>query len=217
MNKVISGLVRAMVMKRSIALLVASLFILALALGACAGPTSVRTSAPAQAQEAVVAPAGAVFQVDGLSINRARVYPGQPVVIMAKVANKGNAEGEYIGNLGINDTFEEQKKVTLAGGTTQTLNFSTFKYEAGTYTVTLGGLTGQFEVLAEPPAQNGSGPAASSCCQQPNSNTTQPNSSTAGAGCCGGGGSSTSTPITPVPPGTSFKPTTQKSGGCCGG
>jgi hypothetical protein len=189
MNKMMPSIMPTTVAGKIAAVLAASLVFVMLALSACAGATSV----PASAQ----VPTPAAFQIDDLSVYPARVSPGQQVVITAKVTNKGGIEGEYIGRLEIDNTLDEQKNVTLPAGATQTLDFSTFRYGSGTYTVGLGGLTGQFEVLAQAaPTQTNSVTSTPSCCQQTNTGTARPS-------CCGGSGPSTST-----------QPTRRS---CCGG
>jgi len=186
MKKIIQGLMPTTVAGKTTVLIVASLFFVVLALGACARPASVPT--PVQVPTPTGEAASAVFQIDGLSIYPAQVYPGGQVVILAKVTNKGGIKGEYIGGLEINNTLEEQKRVILAAGAVETLNFSTSKYEPGTYTVALGGLNGQFEVLDQ----------------------ATPASSTAKPSCCGGSGT-----VTPISPASPARPT--QRGGCCGG
>lgn len=204
MNRVLSSLLLIRARGTIVALLVIALAVLTLAFGACANTTAVPTptqesvtAVPTSTQESVTAidAASATFQVVGLSINPPQGYPGQEVVIMAKVTNKGSAEGEYIGYLLINNILEERKGIVLPPGKAKTLNFSTFRDEAGIYTVTLDELKGQFEVLPEDAGtQSVSVP---SCCQPSASGTTQPS-------CCG-----TSGPV------TTTKPTARPS--CCGG
>jgi len=193
MGRIMSGLWPTKPTGIIIALLVVLMAVLTLAFGACANTTTVPTST----QESVTAidAASATFQVVGLSINPSQGYPGQEVVIMAKVTNKGSAEGEYIGYLLINNILEERKGIVLPPGKAKTLNFSTFRDEAGIYTVTLGELKGQFEVLPEDAGTQGV--SVPSCCQPSASGATQPS-------CCG-----TSGPV------TTTKPTARPS--CCGG
>ena len=204
MKKMIQGLMPTTVAGKITVLIVVSLFFVVLALGACARPASVPT--PVQVPTPTGEAASAAFQIDGLSIYPAQVYPGGQVVILAKVTNKGGIKGEYIGGLEINNTLEEEKRVILAAGADKTLNFSTFRFEPGTYTVVLGGLKGQFEVLDQvnsSTAQIGTGQGASGCCQQTNSSAAQPS-------CCGGSGQ-----VTSISPASPVRPT--QRGGCCGG
>lgn len=198
MKKMIQGLMPTTVAGKTTVLIAASLFFVVLALGACVRPASVPTPVQVQVPTPTGEPASAAFQIDGLSISPAQVYPGGQVVIMAKVTNNGGIKGEYIGGLEINNTLEEEKRVVLAAGAAKTLNFSTFRFEPGTYTVALGGLEGQFEVLDQPaPAQIGSGQVASG-------------SSAAQPSCCGGSGQ-----VTSISPASPVRPT--QRGGCCGG
>jgi hypothetical protein len=50
--------------------------------------------------------------------------------------------------LRINDEIEQSKETTLAGGESTEVSFNVIKHEPGTYAVTVGGLTGEFIVLA---------------------------------------------------------------------
>ncbi len=160
MNRMMSTLLPTKpVGKITAALLVAALFLVVLALSACAGPMPVPTSVqvPVPTAEA----ASAVFQVDGLSIHPAQGYTGQQVIITAVLKNRGRVEGKYTAELKVNNAIEERKEVALPAGAAIVMNFATFMKEAGTYIVDLGGLSGQFEVIGNAPATTG---ASSSCC-----------------------------------------------------
>jgi hypothetical protein len=187
------------------ALLLASFLIIALSFGGC---TIAKSTQPTEQDPTPVTngAATAAFQISKLLIYPERGYSGQEVVIMAAVTNTGGGEGEYIAELQINNIVEEQKKITLPAREAKVLNFSTYKFDPGTYNVSLGGLTGQFEVL-DPFDQaaviapstgstgcTGCGPAGASTGQ-------------AGGGCCGGGTTNSPTARVQAP-----------RGGCgCGG
>ncbi len=192
MNRMISGLLPSKVTGIIIALLVIAVALSTLAFGACASPTEA-TAVPASTQVPTPSTEAAAFKVDSFSIYPIQGYPGQQVVITAKVTNTGSVEGEYIGELAINNYLEEQKIVTLPGGAAKTLNFSTFRYEVGTYTVALGELTGKFEVLPGTPQTQGVSVPASSGCSS-----------------CGSGCSGCSAPATPS------KQTARRGCGCGG-
>jgi len=115
-------------------------------------------------------PAPAAFQTAALAINPAELNPGQELSITAMVTNTGDIEGSYVAELKINDTAEQAMELTVVAGGTQTLSFLVSKETPGIYEVTLGGLTGQFEVLkpATPPQSSNpkiAGPTKPRCCK----------------------------------------------------
>ena len=136
----------------------AVLFSLILIAVACTGPTSTTPPAPA------------AFQTAGLSINPPEVNPRQELSVTAMVTNTGDIEGSYIAELKINAITEQAMEVTVVAGETQTLSFLVSKDTPGIYEVTLGGLTGQFEVvkpvtLPQPSNPKIAGPTRPRCCR----------------------------------------------------
>lgn len=89
----------------------------------------------------------AAFRVDELIINPDRVDPGEEVTITVRVTNIGGTIGSYTAQLKINGVTEAERTVDLAPGTSQRLRFSVTRDTPGTYTVTLGELTGDFVVI----------------------------------------------------------------------
>ncbi len=101
----------------------------------------------------VLAPAA--FASSSLSISPLEVDIGQTVTISLLVANTGEEEGSYTVTLKLNGAVEETREITLAGGSSETVTFTTAEDEAGTYSVDVDGLTGSFtvrEVAPPPPA-----------------------------------------------------------------
>ena len=98
----------------------------------------------------VAPPAPAAFSVSHLSISRLEVQPGETVTISVLVANTGGESGSYTTVLKINGVKEAEKTVTIAAGESRDVTFSVTKEEAGTYTVTVDGLSGSFTVVAPP-------------------------------------------------------------------
>jgi hypothetical protein len=90
----------------------------------------------------------AAFTVSALSISPAEVAIGDSVTISTVVNNTGDLSGSYEVTLKIDNVVVETKTVTLAGGATQTVTFTTTKDVAGTYTVNINGLSGTFTVKA---------------------------------------------------------------------
>ena len=79
---------------------------------------------------------------------------GETVTISIQVSNTGEEEGSYAVTLKINEIAEETKEITLAGGASETVTFTTSGNKAGSYSVDVDGLTGSFtvkEVVEEPP------------------------------------------------------------------
>jgi hypothetical protein len=107
---------------------------------------------------AVTQPAPAAFSASNLSINPAEVKPNSTVNITLSVANTGGTEGSHSVVLKINGVKEAEKGVTLAAGESQKVSFSVTKAEAGSYSVTVEGLSGSFTVVA--PAAAGEAPPA---------------------------------------------------------
>jgi hypothetical protein len=89
------------------------------------------------------------FHLSNLEINPTEVDSGEAVVITAKIANVGGTQDSYTAELKVDDCTVKTEKVTLAAGTDSTLSFRICADLPGTYTVTLGELTGKF-MVAEP-------------------------------------------------------------------
>ncbi len=89
-------------------------------------------------------PAG--FSTSALTVTPAEVNVGETVTISVLVANAGDLSGSYEVTLKINNVTEATNDVTLAGGASQTVAFTTSRSVAGTYTVTVDGLAGIFTV-----------------------------------------------------------------------
>ncbi len=71
---------------------------------------------------------------------------GQTVKISLSVTNTGDLSGSYTVSLKINNTVVDSKVVTLAGGASQTVIFTTTKDVGGTYNVSIDSLSGTFTV-----------------------------------------------------------------------
>ncbi|MBI2288116.1 MAG: hypothetical protein HYU83_03940 [Chloroflexi bacterium] len=76
----------------------------------------------------------------------AQVNTGESVTISVQVANTGDLSGSYKVTLKVNNVTEADKDITVVGGTTQTVIFTTAKDTDGTYTVNVNGLLGTFTV-----------------------------------------------------------------------
>ena len=90
------------------------------------------------------------FETSYLTILPREVDPGEKVAIKAKVTNTGDLSGSYEVTLRINKVTEAAKEITVAGGSSGTVTFTTSKDTAGTYTLNVNGLSGTFTVTAPP-------------------------------------------------------------------
>jgi hypothetical protein len=95
-------------------------------------------------------PVPAAFTPSSLSIFPPEANIGETVRISVLVTNTGEQEASYTVTLKINETVEETREITLAGGS-EMVTFTTAKDEAGTYSVDVNSLTGSFIVKEAPP------------------------------------------------------------------
>ena len=94
-------------------------------------------------------PLPAAFIISALNVSPLETDIGETVTVSVLVTNTGELEGSYSLNLTINGTVVETREITMAGGS-QTINFSTARDEAGSYSVELNGLEDSFTVLEAP-------------------------------------------------------------------
>jgi len=89
----------------------------------------------------------AAFTVSALSISPAEVPVGESITVSVLVANTGDATGIYESTLKIDNVVVVAKSVTLAGGASSEVTFTTSKDVAGTYTVSVDGQLGTVVVM----------------------------------------------------------------------
>jgi len=89
----------------------------------------------------------AKFEVSSLEVSPEVCLAGDTVMVSATLANTGNAVGDYVTELLVNDAMEETQTFTLEPGSSQSLSFTLIKDEPGRYAVQLGELTASFTVL----------------------------------------------------------------------
>ena len=92
--------------------------------------------------------APAAFATSNLTITPAEVDTGEEVTISILVTNTGDLSGSYQVTLKIDAEVVGTKQVTLDGGASETVTFTTTRDIPGTYSVTIDGQTGTFGVLA---------------------------------------------------------------------
>jgi len=111
----------------------------------------------------VIAPlstAPAAFTIGSLSISPPEVSAGEAVTISLVVTNTGEVAGSHTATLKINGVIAETVEVTIAGGASETVTFTTSQGEAGAYSIEVNGLPGSFTVKegASPPIAAASAP-----------------------------------------------------------
>ncbi len=95
----------------------------------------------------------ATLAASDLTISPTEVNRGETVTISVIVANSGDLSGSSNVTLKIDGTAVATKEVTLGGGASQKVTFTTTKDAAGTYIADVSGLTSTFTVkaLSAPP------------------------------------------------------------------
>jgi hypothetical protein len=109
-------------------------------------PETTTTTAPPIITTPIVAPRPATFEPASLIISPSTVKPGETVSVSLKITNTGDVPGTDIIGLRVNNLAVESKDITLAGGVSTVVTFTTSNQLAGKYTVTIAGLNGDFTV-----------------------------------------------------------------------
>jgi len=91
--------------------------------------------------------AGPAFSVSSLNINPAEVRPDEPVSVSVTVTNTGGTEGTFTVYFKVNGEVMESKVVTLPGGVSDIITFTTIAGTAGDYSVEIGSAKGNFSVV----------------------------------------------------------------------
>ena len=91
-------------------------------------------------------PTSAGFSSSSLSISPPEVDIGEAVSISVLVTNTGEEAGSFTATLKINGVIEDTEEITLAGGASKTVAFTTSRDKASTYSVDVNGLLGSFTV-----------------------------------------------------------------------
>jgi len=92
----------------------------------------------------------AAFETSYLTVVPGEVEPGEKVTIGVKVTNTGDLSGSYEVTLKIDKVAVATQDVTLEGGASQTVTFTTSKDAAGTYNVNVDDLSDTLTVKAAP-------------------------------------------------------------------
>jgi len=95
------------------------------------------------------------LSLGGLAVTPSEAGAGESVTISLRVTNDGDMEGSLTVILRIDGVVEAAEEVTLPGGNSTTLTFTTARYASGLYSVGIGELVSSFTVVpteALPPA-----------------------------------------------------------------
>jgi len=99
------------------------------------------------AKMAEPAPTPAKFEASNLTVSPSQAQLNQEVAISVNVANTGGTSGSYSLELKVNGISKSTKQVTVAAGTSQTVNFTTTGDAVGKHQVEVAGLAGEFEIV----------------------------------------------------------------------
>ncbi|UCH52019.1 MAG: hypothetical protein JSV54_04590, partial [Chloroflexota bacterium] len=91
--------------------------------------------------------ASAKFEASNLTISPSQTQINQEVIISVKVTNTGEASGDYNLELKVDGKVKSTKQITLAAGTSQTVNFTITTDAAGKHQIEVAGLEGEFVVV----------------------------------------------------------------------
>lgn len=92
-------------------------------------------------------PIPAKFEVSSFAVSPHQVRDNQEVKINIKVTNTGEISGDYSLQLKVDGILKSSKQVTVPGGTSQVVNFTTTGYTAGKHKVEVADLSGEFEII----------------------------------------------------------------------
>ncbi len=106
----------------------------------------------------------AAFTASALSISPVEADSGESLTISVLVTNTGDGAGAYEATLRIDNEIVAGQEISLAGGASQEVIFTTSRDSAGTYNVDVNGVTGSFVVkeVATPEAPAPEAPAPES-------------------------------------------------------
>lgn len=108
-----------------------------------------------------ITPAPAAFSVSYPRIEPREVQPGELVTIIVSVVNTGGTEGSYSLFLRVDGVTEAMKRVTIAAGESQTVQFSVVREDVGSYSIAVDERNNSFTVVAAVPAEEEEQPPVS--------------------------------------------------------
>ena len=109
-------------------------------------PKTTTTSLPPVTTTPVITQHPSTFEASSLLINPSTVKPDENVDIHLKITNTGDVTGTDTVVLRVNNVIVDSKDITLDGGTSTTITFTTSSKLPGNYTIEASGLKGKFTV-----------------------------------------------------------------------
>ncbi|MBA7691647.1 hypothetical protein ES703_100198 [subsurface metagenome] len=94
--------------------------------------------------------AAASFEVTELTVAPVEINPDESATVSAIITNTGDLEGSYEVILMVNESLTATEEITLEGRASQELSFTLQPDGAGTYTISIGGVTATLTVKAAP-------------------------------------------------------------------
>jgi hypothetical protein len=92
-------------------------------------------------------PSSASFSVSNLSIEPAEIAPNEMVTVSVSVANTGGTQGTHNVVFNVDGAQEATESVTLSPSGSETITFDVSRGDVGTYAVSIGNLSGSFDVM----------------------------------------------------------------------
>jgi hypothetical protein len=90
------------------------------------------------------------------SVRPREVIAGEPVIILANVANRGDLDGKFTATLSINGKVESTQELNVPGNHARSIEFTVIKDEPGVYAVDVNGQVAYFTVLERRAGLSGS-------------------------------------------------------------
>ena len=108
--------------------------------------TTTTTTPPVTTTKPITTSVPATFEASTLSINPSTVKPNENVTVNLRLTNTSNVTGTDTVTLQINNNTIGSQTITLDGGTSTVVTFTTSGSTSGKYTVQVAGLNGNFSV-----------------------------------------------------------------------
>jgi hypothetical protein len=112
-------------------------------------PAPAPPAPPAQPTAPPPAASPAIFTISNIFISPDTVAPDETVTITVDVVNTGESEDMYTVVLKINGAVENTQSISLAGGQSRQVVFTTAKSQVGSYTVEINGQSAIFQVVEQ--------------------------------------------------------------------
>lgn len=116
------------------------------------------SSQPGLAAQSPATPADVAVMT--ASVRPLEVIPGEPVKILANIANRGDLDGNFTATLKVNGELESSQQLTVPGNRARSIEFTVIRDEPGVYAVDVNGQAAYFTVLERGGGLSGSTIAA---------------------------------------------------------